>query len=141
MNQDILQFIHNHALMSGLWFVLLIAIMGLEFWNKRQKAPALKPQDVINRMNSDAIEVIDIRNSTAFRQGHILNSRNLPYMGKDEQNFQSYKEKPIVLVCQQAQQSLGLANKLKQMDFKEVYVLEGGIQEWQGNDLPLVKGK
>ncbi len=128
-------------LLSAIWFVLIFAIIGVEIWNKRQRPQQISPQEVVNLLNQNAAKIIDIRTVQQFKQGHILNSKNTPWLTQDEKAFQVYQNDKLVLVCQQGLQANNLAQKLKQSGFNEVCVLSGGLQAWQSAQLPMVKGK
>ena len=47
----------------------------------------------------------------------------------------------MVLVCKSGETASGAAKRLRKAGFANVNVLEGGVQAWQGADLPLVKGR
>lgn len=141
MTTDIIEFLQGHMLLASIWLVLFIAIIGFEFWNKRQQPQTLSPQALVDLMNQSSVKVIDIRTAQLFKKGHILNSKNIPWLSQDEQPFKSYQNDNIVLVCQQGIQANNLAQKLKQNGFNQVTVLSGGLQEWQSTQLPIVKGK
>ena len=138
---DILSFAQQHSPTVIIWFVLIIAIIMTELWNKKQKAPTIESQKLVEQMNDANTKVIDIRNHQQFRQGHILNSKNIPWLNQDETVFKALQNEPFVLVCQQGQTASQLADKLKKQGFLQVCVLAGGLNAWQQNNLPLVKGK
>ncbi|NCX96757.1 MAG: rhodanese-like domain-containing protein, partial [Chitinophagia bacterium] len=92
-------------------------------------------------LNGQNAKVIDIRTSQNYKQGHILNSKNIPWLGQDENAFKPFQNEAIVLVCQQGQQAARLADKLKVQGFEQVSILEGGLSSWQNDNLPMVKGK
>jgi hypothetical protein len=138
---DILSFAQQHLLLIGAWSLLLVAIILTEMINKRQKAPQVSPQQLVDKMNNQTIKVIDIRNSQNFRKSHILNSRNIPWLSQDTSAFKPLENEAVVLVCQQGQTASQLADKLKKQGFNNVQVLSGGLNTWQQNNLPLVKGK
>ena len=138
---DIIAFLQQHLLMVVTWVVLLLAILFNEWWNKQKKAPALNAQQLVALMNDDRVKVIDIRNNQQFRQGHILNSRNIPWQNQDVSVFKSLQNDTIVLVCQQGQTASQLAERLKKEGMTQVQVLAGGLGDWQQSNLPLVKGK
>ena len=48
---------------------------------------------------------------------------------------------PVVLVCKLGQTATDAAKRLRKAGFTNVSILEGGVQAWQGADLPVVKGK
>ena len=51
------------------------------------------------------------------------------------------RELPVVLVCKAGDSATAAAKRLRKAGFKNVNMLEGGIQAWQAADLPLVKGR
>ena len=138
---DLIPFAQQHLTMVIAWCALLIAIVVTEWLNKQQKAPQVSPQSLVELMNNQLIKIIDIRNNQTFRQGHILNSKNIPWQNQDEKVYKTLQNEPFVLICQQAQTASQLAEKLKKQGFTQVQVLAGGISAWQQNNLPLVKGK
>ena len=138
---DLISFAQQHLTMVVAWCALLLVIIVTEWLNKQQKAPQVSPQSLVEQMNNQSVKVIDIRNNQTFRQGHILNSKNIPWQNQDEKVYKTLQNEPFVLICQQAQTALQLAEKLKKQGFTQVQVLAGGISAWQQNNLPLVKGK
>ena len=141
MTSEMIEFLQGHMLLASIWLVLLIAIIGVELWNKRQQPQTVSPQALVDILNQNNAKVLDIRAVAVFKKGHILNSKNMPWMGQDELLFKSYQHEHLVLVCQQGIQAKNLAQKLKQQGFSQVCVLSGGLQEWQNAQLPIVKGK
>ncbi len=136
-----IQFIQGHMLQVAIWIVLLIAIISVEWWNRRQQPRQISPQELVNLINQNSVKVFDIRSTQLFKKGHILGSKNMPWLTQDEQIFKSHQNDSLVLVCQQGTQANTLAQKLKQNGFSQVCVLSGGLQAWQGAQLPIVKGK
>ncbi|MBL6689923.1 MAG: rhodanese-like domain-containing protein, partial [Pseudomonadales bacterium] len=51
----------------------------------------------------------------------------------------TYKEKPVVLVCKMGQHAGAVGRKLKAQGFEDVRRLSGGMAEWTANSLPVVK--
>ena len=138
---EILNFAQQHLLLIVGWFVLLFAIIGMELVNNRSKAPQISAQQLVELINNESVKAIDIRNSQNFRQSHILNTKNIPWLNQEETVFQALKNDAIVLICQQGITANQLADKLKKQGFNQIKVLNGGIQAWQQASLPLVKGK
>jgi rhodanese-related sulfurtransferase len=138
---DMIQFLQGHILQASAWLAILIAIIGVELWNKRQQPKQISPQELVNLINENSVKVFDIRSAQLFKQGHILNSKNMPWLTQDEQMFKAHQNDNLVLVCQQGLQANNLAQKLKQNGFSQVCVLSGGLQAWQNAQLPIVKGK
>ena len=138
---EFINFAQNHIFMLSIWVVLLIAVVIVEVINKKKRPHQISSQILVELMNNQNIKVIDIRTSQNFKQGHILNSKNVPWLGQDENAFKPFQNETLVLVCQQGQQASKLADKLQSQGFDQVKVLEGGLTAWQNDNLPLVKGK
>ncbi|WP_289472686.1 rhodanese-like domain-containing protein, partial [Klebsiella pneumoniae] len=49
------------------------------------------------------------------------------------------KSAPVLLVCQNGQQSNKAAKAVREAGYGEVHVLQGGVAEWQKAGMPVVK--
>ena len=98
----------------------------------------LEATQLINRQ--DAL-VLDVRNAEEFRQGHILNARNIPMSQLDTRNsdIARYKEKPVIVACESGSRSGAAAAVLRKQGFAQVFNLSGGIAAWQQAGLPVEK--
>lgn len=138
---EIISFAQQHIFMVVTWLVLLVAIIFNEWWSKSKQAPAISSQQLVELMNNQDVKVIDIRGNQNFRQGHILNSKNIVWQNQDINPFKSLQNDSIVIVCQQGHSASQLAEKLQKEGFSKVQILAGGLSAWQQSNLPLVKGK
>jgi rhodanese-related sulfurtransferase len=135
------QFIMNHW---GLWLALVLLLVLLfinERLTQKKRAKEVSPQTAVHLINHEQALVVDLRDSEAFRKGHIIDSVQACAEDFTQERMTQYKEKPLILVCARGLQSAPLATRLKQQGFKTPLVLAGGIAAWQNADLPLVKGK
>jgi len=137
---ELLSFVQNHLLMVAAWLLCVIAIVVTEILNKTHAPQKCSPQELVDLMNQDLVKVIDIRPAEQFQKSHILHAKNLVWNQKDESAYKAISQK-IILVCQQGQTATQLAQKLKKQGMHDVSVLSGGLDAWQSNHLPLVKGK
>ena len=138
---EFITFAQNHLFMLSVWIVLLTAVVIVEILNKKKRPLQLSSQALVEIINADQAKIIDIRTAQNFRQGHILHSKNIPWLGQDENAFTPFQKEAVVLICQQGQQASKLADKLQSQGFEQIKVLEGGITTWMNDNLPLVKGK
>jgi len=85
--------------------------------------------------------VVDLRDKNEFSAGHIAGAISLPYASfatrSDELN--NFKNRPVVLVCKIGQHSSAIGSKLMAAGFSDVKRLSGGMTEWLGANLPVVK--
>lgn len=135
----LLAFVQTHLLLVAAWVICALAIIVSEWVNRKQAPQKLSPQQLVDLMNQDAVKVIDIRPAEQFQKAHILHAKNLVWNQKDLSAFQ--QKQGLVLVCQQGLTASQLAQKLKKQGMQDVAILSGGIEAWQSQQLPLVKGK
>jgi len=53
--------------------------------------------------------------------------------------LENHKDKPIVIICKTGQTSSSAANVLKKAEYTNVHRMAGGMAEWTGQNLPLVR--
>jgi rhodanese-related sulfurtransferase len=135
------QFVVNHW---SLWLslaILLVLVLINELQTQQKRGKELSPQTAVHHINRDNAIVIDLRETEAFQQGHIIDSIRASADEFNQQHMNKYKEKPLILVCSKGLQSATLAKSLRNQGFTQPMVLAGGIAAWQAAELPLIKGK
>ena len=134
-------FFTHHWMLSTGFVAILVLLLGNELKMKLSGVRQLSPQEIMLLLNHQQATVIDIRNAQLYQKGHILNAINIPQAQLIEQVAQLTKDKPVILVCGNGQQSVGAGSKLNKQGFSQVVTLRDGINAWQQNKLPLAKGK
>ena len=121
---------------------LLSCVLLLVFHDSKRSGAAVTPQAAVNLINQQDAVVIDLRDAKEFKAGHIVDALNIPYSSVDSRmgELESYKEKALILVCKMGQHSGAVGKKLASKGFTGVRRMSGGMMEWQGQQLPLVKG-
>ncbi len=140
---EFMQFVHNHW---GLWLafvVILLLIIAYEIKLLLAGSIRLSPQDAVNYMNHDKAVVVDLRDQSAFANGHIIDAILIPQADLEQHmnKLNKHKTKAILLYCQNGQQSFQIANKLNKLGFNHVRILAGGMNAWREAKLPINKGK
>jgi rhodanese-related sulfurtransferase len=123
------------AVFSGI--MLLWSLFGNRFRGIKEVNSAAALQ-LINHKNA---VVLDVRESSEYDAGHVLNSKLLP-LGKLKERMgelEKYKNQPIVVVCRSGNRSGTACFILGKQGFSQVYNLAGGVQAWQKSNLPLEK--
>lgn len=120
---------------------LVVTVILLILHESRRAGATVTPQQLTNLVNQQQATVIDLRDQAEFRKGHIVDAINIPYAKLNERvsELESLRERPLILVCKLGQYSSAAGKQLMQQGFKQVYRLSGGISEWQGAQLPLIK--
>jgi rhodanese-related sulfurtransferase len=139
--QEILNFLQHHWQLTSALIVILLLLMLMEFL-KKSKGTNLSPVDTINLINHENAAVIDIRSSDAYLNGHIIGSISIPLHELNDKikKIEKFKAQPIVIVCATGKDSTQAMRILTGKGFARIYTLQGGIQAWKMNEMPLTKG-
>lgn len=136
--ERVLEFATNHYILVSAFFALLALLFLAE---TRRGGKKVSAQDLVTLLNRDAAVVLDIRDRKDFREGHIRESTNIPLasLKEREAELKKFKDKQVVVVDKAGQHS-GIATKqLKEAGIENVTRLAGGVTDWRGANLPLVK--
>ncbi len=91
-----------------------------------------------NKDNQSFI-IIDVRTPEEFANEHIENALNLDYYSdkfRDELNKLD-KEKTYLIYCRSGNRSGKALSTMKELAFREVYNMLGGIIQWKAEGYPL----
>jgi len=94
-----------------------------------------------NNKNNPDFVIIDVRTPEEFADGHIENAINLDYNSetfRDELNKLD-KNKTYLIYCRSGSRSGSALNIMKELNFREVYNMLGGIIDWKAAGLPTTK--
>ncbi len=124
------------AIISG----TLLLLSFLRNANGRNALTTTQATLLINR--EDAL-VIDVRENNEYADGHLPESRNIPFSQLETRldDLAGHKESPLILVCQSGARSGDACKKLEKLGFAKTHNLSGGIAAWRTAGLPLKKGK
>ena len=126
-----------------LLITLLAALIGVFVLTEQRKSgKTLTTSELVRLMNNDEAVVIDVRSNAEFESGHIHGALSIHHqkLASRIAELEKYREKIIVVADKIGQHSGPAGKKLSAAEFN-VRRLGGGISEWQGSSLPLVKGK
>jgi len=142
MNQ-LLQFLQNHWLLAATFVVVFICIIVEEIRTKGFGTNNLDAQQAVHAINREDAVVLDIRDATTFKAGHMVGAINIPLADLDSniKKLNKYRGRSIIIVCATGQKSTNAMTKLKQAGFEKLSTLKGGIAAWKTADMPVVAGK
>jgi rhodanese-related sulfurtransferase len=85
--------------------------------------------------------LLDVRTAEEYEEGHLAQARNVDYKRDDfrRQVGKLDKSKPYFVYCKAGVRSEKAADIMKELGFRQVYTLDGGIDEWEDEDLPVEK--
>jgi hypothetical protein len=89
--------------------------------------------------SSDDKQIVDVRTSDEYNNGHIEGAILADISSNLFQEVASKldKDKPVFVYCLSGGRSSSAANQLKEMGFKSITNLSGGMLAWQSANLPV----
>ncbi len=138
--EKILAFAGNHPVLVGSFIAVLAGLIITEVLRMTRKFKVVSSADAIRLINRENAAIIDISASNDYATRHIVEAVNFPPSQLQASNKQLMKlqGRPILLYCKNGQASHQNANKLIAMGLGPVYVLRGGIVQWQSDQQPVV---
>lgn len=117
-----------------LWLVIALAVvgwMGYNYWRIRKAAKIVDNATFAGLIRGG--QLVDLRTPAEFRRKHILGARNI--QGSELKNALGAlrKDKPVLIYENSRSQLVSnAALLLKKNGYNEVYILDMGINEWDG---------
>jgi rhodanese-related sulfurtransferase len=139
--QRLLEFIGHHPFLAGGALVAALAVIAVEVKERIQKFAALSAAQAVRLMNQGAL-VIDLRPQEAFEAGHIGEARNVPAADIESQaeSLKKWRDRTVITYCDSGVNGAGAARTLAKLGFTKVFNLDGGLNAWVKDNLPLIKG-
>ena len=123
--------------------ILLIAIILISsaslIWSlieRRRYGPELDNTSATKLINNENAQIIDLRNRDEFRKECIARSVNIPADVIQHDLGRIDKNRPVLLVDNDGRRSRMASQLLRGTGFKQVYVLQGGLNAWRAANLP-----
>jgi len=132
--------IANWYLFAGL-LVVLYLLYGSAITQKLMGINAISAFEAVRLMNQEKAVLIDVCEDNEYKEGHILNSVNMPLSGlvKRMGELDKHKAKPVIISCKTGNRSGRAASMLRKNGFESVHILTGGITAWKKENLPIDK--
>ena len=134
----VFEFAVNHYILVSLFVAFLLAILVLE---SRRGGKKISAQGAVNLINRDEAVVVDIRDRKDFNEGRITGSINIPLnsIKSRASELKKFKDKQIIVADKMGQHSAMAVKQLNAEGYANVVRLNGGVADWKGSNLPLVK--
>ncbi len=133
-----MEFINDNIWLFGL---VLLSGGGLVWASLQGRGTTLTQVQATQMLNQDKAVVLDVRPASEFSSAHMPGAINVPLADMPIKigQLSKYQSQSIIVVCQTGAQSRKARSQLKKVGFNDVYVLNGGITEWQSQGLPTTK--
>ena len=93
------------------------------------------------KMAQPDVQLVDVRTPEEYSEGHLENAVNIDVTADDFDAKVATldKDKPVMVYCKSGGRSAKASARLKELGFKNITDLEGGITNWNSENKPTVK--
>ena len=130
--------------LSGCWYLAhQDETLGLK--TQAQIIKEISPQEaetlIKNYTDSGNFTIIDVRTPGEFASGHLPQAINLDFRSQtfNEKLAKLDKGVPYLVYCQSGNRSQKVLDIMRELGFRQVYGISGGIAQWSVEGLPIVK--
>ena len=102
-----------------------------KIFNRNMEFYEVNMKELEEKQKNGAV-IVDVRSSQEYDEGHINNAINIPYyeIKNNFNNVLKNRNQEIVLYCQTGFRSKQAYKKLIKLEYKNVYNLYGGLDNW-----------
>ncbi|MCX7554342.1 rhodanese-like domain-containing protein [Marinicella sp. S1101] len=138
---QLVEFVGNHPFLVSLFFIALFLFLNALYKEQSKAFQNVSTDQMTRLVNQQNAQVIDVRPKEAFNEGHIVNAINAPLadITAGKAKLEKLKKKPVVVYCQVGKSSAQAGKHLAEAGFESVFNLQGGINSWISEKLPLSK--
>ena len=126
-------------------FAALVVILGLLAAEPLLKqASGVKSVSVLEmpQLTREKSIVVDVSDPADYKKAHIPDAVNMPAksLSNDLKQIEKHKNKNVILVCRMGNKAQSVGKQLLRNGFEKVYVLSGGMNAWEKENLPVKRG-
>lgn len=131
-------------LVDNIFFIIAAMLSGgMLLWPvvARNSVRDIDPKRAIRLINYEDALVLDVRDDSEYAGGHPPNAKHIPAEKIEDrwQELEKFKDKPVVIIFTPGLRVGRAGAVLRKNGFKLVFNLNGGIDTWRRENLPLVK--
>jgi len=125
----------NLIILFGLTMLLILGSCKDKDANK--EIVILSPQEFYDATAQKDLQLLDVRTSKEFEEGHLEDAVNIDVLEDDfSAKAESLdKEQPVYLYCRSGNRSAKASAILTDLGFKEIYDMQGGYLQWESEDI------
>lgn len=130
-----------------LGILVLLLLAGAGYAIMQQNTPKAAPApDVVSvteaaRLRDEGVTLIDVRTPAEYEQAHIPDITWIPIDELPNRLEEVPKDEQVIFVCQSGVRSERARDLARQAGYTQVTSMQGGMGEWQAQNLPVVSGK
>lgn len=140
--QQYLHFALHHWDLFGALFVILALLAKHSFAARIGGYRELPPLEAVQLMNHEEALVVDVREESEFKQGHIHDAVHIPLSALNSRagELEKHKASAVIVGCRSGARSARACGMLRKQGFEQVYNLRGGMLAWENANLPINRG-
>ncbi len=138
--QQFIEYLSHHPYYAGGALLAALAVAIYELRTGVDTFGALSALQAVRLINQGAL-LIDLREAAQYAAGHIGEARHIPLARIAEQGeaLKKWRDKNVITYCDTGRDGAAAARTLKKLGFTQVYSLEGGLNGWVKDNMPVVK--
>jgi rhodanese-related sulfurtransferase len=124
-----------------LFISFLFSIMVSCQNNKGPQIQKITADQMLEAIEFESIQLIDVRTPAEYREGSLKKAHNICITNEDFRIQAQMLDinKPVYLFCKSGGRSAKAAEVLKEMGFKQIYDLSGGMDNWNEKEFDTEK--
>jgi rhodanese-related sulfurtransferase len=136
--QRLFEFIGHHPYLATGAVLAAVFVAVYEVRERLQAFAALSAMQAVRLMNQGAL-VIDLRAKESYDAGHIADARNVPaaQLASHAEGLKKWRDKTVITYCDSGTSGASGARTLMKLGFTKVFNLQGGLNAWTKDNLPL----
>jgi rhodanese-related sulfurtransferase len=138
--QQVVEYLGHHPYLASGAVLVAAAWVIYEVQARIRAFAALSAMQAVRLMNQGAL-VIDLRAKDSFDAGHIGDARHVPVADLPAQAdaLKKWRDKTVITYDDNGNGGASAARTLTKLGFTKVFNLEGGLNAWVKDNLPLTK--
>src|SRR5918999_6302009 len=105
----------NHPFLVAAAAILFVLAIVIELRQRARGTSLISPNEAVHLANGGAA-ILDVRPAGDYQAGHIIDARHIPAseLASRAESLKKYKEKPVLVYCDNGFASAAAARALKQ---------------------------
>jgi rhodanese-related sulfurtransferase len=132
----------QYMFMRKTLFILFLLLFTVSLFTRAQTVKQMDAQNFEMKLKATKGPILlDVRTPAEYASGHIAGATELDYYSKDFKAGANKldKTKPVFVYCASGVRSNAAVGVLKDLGFKEIYDLRGGIRSWAQSGKATIK--
>jgi rhodanese-related sulfurtransferase len=113
--------------------IIIVILLGFLIWRLRpvKGVRNITITELKNELGSMDKQYIDVRTPGEFKGNSINGFKNIPLDQLSSKASSLLMEKEVVVICQSGMRSMQAAKILKNLGFKQITNVKGGMSAWR----------